>query len=350
MINSSHKIGVVVAQLGTPAAPTAQALRPYLRQFLSDMRVIDYHPLIWQPILRGIILRTRPRKSAKLYQRIWMDEGSPLLVYSQQQVAGLQQRLGDGYAVVLGMTYGEPSMCSAIQQLEAQGIDRMLIMPMYPQYSSTTSGSVYDAAYRAAAGRRCPWFHERKRHIPTLRFVPPYYDHPSYIAALKARIEETAAVLPEPPKTYLFTFHGIPNRYIKTGDPYRQQCEVTAKLLAEALNLREEQYRVSFQSQFGPEKWLEPYTEDMITQLGGEGGSVLAVCPGFTADCLETLDEIGNEGRHQFSAGGGDGEQFHLTPCLNAHRVWLDAVAELVEQETQGWGQTARLRTFASQH
>ena len=327
-------IGVVVAQLGTPAAPTAQALRPYLKQFLSDRRVIDYHPLLWQPILRGIILRTRPSKSAQKYQRIWLTEGSPLLVYSERQVAGLQARLGSDFQVELGMTYGEPSMSHAIEKLEAAGINRIVVLSMFPQYSSTTSAAVYDAVYQAAAGRP----NARKRAVPTLNFVEPYYTHSDYLGAVVGRMQQAIEKWGKSPQKIVFSFHGIPNRYLKTGDPYREQCEQTACLLAEKLGLAPDQWLTSFQSQFGPEKWLEPYTDQVLTKLPQQGVErVVVVCPGFTADCLETLDELGNEGREQFEAGGGHGENYLLVPCLNDDPAWLDAMATLVQNAALGW-------------
>jgi protoporphyrin/coproporphyrin ferrochelatase len=332
------KIGVLVAQLGTPNAPTARALRPYLKQFLSDRRVIDYNPLIWQPMLRGIILLTRPRRSARLYQRIWLKEGSPLLVYSQKQVAGLQALLGDGYRVILGMTYGEPSIRDAVHRLEAEGVKRVIVLPMFPQFSSTTTASIYDAVYTAAAGRP----HERKRFIPTLRFVEAYYEHPLYIAAMKAHLLETISALPEAPDKYVITFHGIPQRYVETGDPYRQQCERTAQLLADAMHWRGEEWQICFQSRFGPEKWLEPYTEAVLESLPEQGiKRPLVFSPGFVTDCLETLDELGNEGRQQFAEGGGFADHFNLAPCLNDHPRWIETMAELVRQNAGGWQENA---------
>jgi ferrochelatase len=335
---SPRRIGVVVAQLGTPDEPTPRALRRYLQQFLSDMRVIDYHPLVWQPILRGIILTFRPRRSARLYRRIWLPEGSPLLVYSQRQADGLQARLGDAYRVVLGMTYGEPSMRSAIATLEAEGIDRIVVLPMFPQYSSTTTASVYDAAYRAAAGRRCPLFHGRKRAIPTLRFVEPYYDAPGYIAAMADHLQVLIEQHDPPPDHYVLSFHGIPQRYVRTGDPYRAQCERTAALLAERLGWRADQWTLSFQSRFGPEPWLQPYTDQVLEGLHERGvRRPLVFSPGFVTDCLETLDELGNEGRNQFADGGGCPEDFLFAPCLNDHPGWLDFLAEQVRCGAAGW-------------
>ena len=336
MPNTSGKIGVLVAQLGTPQAPTAKAVRPYLRQFLSDPRVIDLHPLKWYPILYLLILTRRPARSAALYANIWTDEGSPLMIHSKAQTNGLQERLGDEYRVILGMRYGEPSIERAIKTLEGEGIDRILIFSMYPQFSSTTTGSIYDAVNRAANGRRCPWFFDRKRQMPTLRFVPPYYDHPAYIDALKQSINDEIDRLDWTPDRHLITFHGIPKRYVDEGDPYRRQCEETARLLATALDLGKDDWTSGFQSRFGKEPWLEPYTEEVLASLGAQGvRHLIAACPGFTADCLETLDEIGREGDELFRQGGG--EALHLAPCLNAHPAWLDAMATIARQELSGW-------------
>ena len=333
---SSAKIGVLVAQLGTPQAPTARALRPYLRQFLSDPRVIDLHPLKWYPILYLLVLTRRPARSAALYANIWTDEGSPLMVHSQAQTRGLQERLGAAYRVVLGMRYGEPSIARAVQSLEREGVERILVFPMYPQFSCATTGSIYDAVARTAWGRRCPWFFDRKRQMPALRFVPPYADHPAYINALKQSVAEAVGRLSWTPDCYLITFHGIPQRYVNEGDPYRRQCEETARLLAAALGLADAEWTNGFQSRFGKEPWLEPYTEDVLARLGGQGvRRLVAVCPGFTADCLETLDEIGREGAEQFSHGGD--QQFHLVPCLNDHPAWLDAMAAIARRELAGW-------------
>lgn len=331
-------VGVLIAQLGTPDAPTPSALRRYLRQFLSDMRVIDYPPLIWQPVLRGIILNTRPRRSARLYKRIWMPEGSPLLVYSRQQVAGVQARLGAGYRVALGMRYGNPSIASALAALEREGIQRIIILPMFPQFSCTTTASIYDAVYTAAAGRRCPLFHDRKRNIPALRFIEPYYEHPLYIEAMRVHLSEQIAVLRAAPDRFIITFHGIPNRYVRKGDPYRSQCERSAQLLAKSMGWDDAQWQICFQSRFGPEAWLEPYTDETLEALAGQGvRRPLVFSPGFTTDCLETLDELGNEGREQFAAGGGDEHDYTLAACLNTHSVWLDAMASLIRENAGGW-------------
>jgi protoporphyrin/coproporphyrin ferrochelatase len=339
---SNPRIGVLVAQLGTPDAPTPGALRPYLKQFLSDRRVIDYPAWVWQPILRGIILVTRPRRSARLYNRIWLKDGSPLLVYSNAQVDGLQTRLGDDYRVILGMTYGNPSIASAIQTLEAEGIQRIIVLPMFPQYSSTTTASIYDAVYQAASGAGRSFFQGHKRFVPTLRFIEAYYNHPLYIGAMRQHLQAEIATRPQQSDKFIITFHGIPNRYIQTGDPYRQQCEQTASLLAESMGWRDEEWTLSFQSQFGPEKWLQPYTEDVLTGLAAQGVKAPFVfSPGFVTDCLETLDELGNEGREQFEHGGGEDDHYYLAPCLNAYPTWLDAMASLVQDNAGGWSLTA---------
>jgi ferrochelatase len=335
---SSKRVGVLVAQLGTPDAPTPKALYRYLKQFLSDRRVIDYPTLIWQPILQGIILQTRPRRSSELYARIWTEEGSPLLLYSQAQVAGIQERLGDDYRVILGMTYGNPSIAEAIKTLESEGINRIIVLPMFPQFSSTTTASIYDAVYLAAAGRTGTWWHDHKRNIPTLRFIEPYYEHPLYIEAMRRVLQAEIDKVGYMPDKFLISFHGIPNRYIRTNDPYRHQCERTAQLLAEAMNWEPDQWITCFQSRFGPEAWLEPYTEDVIESLHAQGiKRPMVFSPGFVTDCMETLDELGNEGREQFEAGGGHGDDFHLAPCLNDSDFWLDTMTTLVQDNAGGW-------------
>lgn len=335
--STADRVGVLLTQLGTPEAPTAKALRPFLREFLSDPRVVDLPPWKWWPILYGIVLTLRPRRSARLYKRVWTDEGSPLLVHSLAQEAGLQQRLGNRYRVVLGMRYGpRNSIEAAVQALTTEGIDRVVVFPMFPQFSCATTGSLYDGVTRAAFGRRCPLFFDRRRQMPSLRFVPPYYGHPAYIDSLRVRVQETVAQMSGPPDRYLISFHGIPARYVSEGDPYRAQSEETARLLAAALGLHREQWVVGFQSRFGKEPWLEPYTDELIASLARQGvRHLVAACPGFTADCLETLDEVGSEGGEQFAAAGGD--TFHLAPCLNDHPAWLDAMATIVRQEAAGW-------------
>lgn len=338
-------VGVLMAQLGTPDAPTAKALKPYLKQFLSDRRVIDYPPMLWQPLLRGIILNVRPRRSAELYARIWTGEGSPLLVISRAQAAALQERLGDSYRVALGMTYGKPSIGSVMRGFADDGIDRILVLPMFPQFSSTTSACIYDAAYRAAAGAMPQWSTQLKRNIPTLRFIEPYYAHPAYIAAMQSHLESQMAAMAERPDKIVISFHGIPRRHVESGDPYRQQCERTADLLAEAMGWGEDDWTLGFQSRFGPEEWLQPYTEDLLRELPGRGVErPLVFAPGFVTDCLETLDELGNEGREHFVEGGGDADQYHLAPCLNSSPTFIDALAGITRDNAFGWAEDAQAR------
>ena len=325
-------IGLLVAQLGTPAAPTAQAVRQFLREFLADERVIDYPRWIWKPILHGIILRTRPKRSAALYQRIWREDGSPLMVYSQRQVAGLQQQLGDSFRVLLGMTYGEPNIQTALKQFEAEGIDRIIILPMYPQYASTTTASVIDRVNQVIRGKRS------KRTMPALRIVPPYFAQDGYIAALAQNLSAQVQMWGKQPDQYIFTFHGNPLRYTHDGDPYQQQCEGTAKRLATALNLKDGQWCLTYQSRFGPEAWLQPYTDETITSLAQNGmRNVVVYPPGFTVDCLETLDELGNEGLEQWEEAGGHADGYFVGACLNDNPMWLDALEQIVRREAQGW-------------
>ena len=261
------------------------------------------------------------------------------MIYSRQQTTLLQEQLGDSFRVILGMRYGQPSIDMAVRELLSQGIDRIVLFPMFPQFSCATTGSVYDAVYDALQGRNGPWRFERRRQMPALRVVAPYYDHPAYIDSLRASIEETVASAARPPERYLFTFHGIPRRYIEEGDPYRWQCEDTARLLAASLDLDPDQWLTSFQSRFGKEPWLEPYTEEELVRLGREGvRTLLATCPGFTTDCLETLDEIGREGAEQFAEGGG--RELILAPCLNAHPAWIEAMARITRENAAGWAES----------
>lgn len=318
-------IGVLLGQVGTPDAPTPAAVRKYLKNFLSDRRVVDYPAWLWQPLLRLVILPTRSRRSARLYQRIWTKDGSPLLVESEKQRAKLQQRLGAGYRVVLGMAYAGPSFDRAFDELIAAGCETVVVVPMFPQYSSATTASVYDAVFAAATDRA-----DRARvFVPAVIDVPPYFDHPDYIGALAARIGDAMAAAP--PDHVVVSFHGLPQRYITSGDPYVQHCRRTVELLAAAMSWPETFYTVSYQSRFGPEKWIEPSTAEVLKALSGRGvRRPLVVAPGFTTDCLETLDELGNEGRAEFAAGGGDPSAYALCPCLNADDRFIGLLARLV--------------------
>lgn len=321
-------IGVLLAQVGTPEAPTPPAVRRYLARFLSDRRVVDYPPWLWQPLLRGVILPLRASRSARLYRRIWTDQGSPLLVESEKQRARLQQTLGDNYRVVLGMAYAGPSFDRAIDDLVAADIHRIVVLPMFPQYSSATTASVYDAVFKAATDRPG----KARVFVPALTCVPPYFEHPGYIEALTRRIR--AAIAAESPDHVLLSFHGLPERYVANGDPYRVHCDRTVRSLAGAMGWPSSAYTVSFQSRFGPERWLGPATSEVLKDLHSRGiRRPLVVAPGFTTDCLETLDELGNEGRAEFVSGGGDPAAYATCPCLNDDERFIETLAELVKAQ-----------------
>jgi len=338
MNDRTKKIGVLLGQIGTPDAPTPQALRPYLKNFLSDPRVIDYHPLLWKTILYGIILRVRPTRSAKLYKEIWTPEGSPLLKYSRAQVEGIQKRLGDNYVVRLGMAYGGPTMKDAVASLEAEGIQHIVVLPLFPQFSTITTASVFDETYSALSGRSWNTWRIRKKNIPATRFVGPYFNHPDYIAALSHRIHRTVEGLPHKPDKFIIAFHGIPKRYVEEGDPYLQHCQTTAHLLALAMKWKDEEWIMTFQSRFGREEWLGPYTDATIEALASQGiQRPCVITPAFVTDCLETLHELGIEGKKSFAKGGGDTSQYAVVPCLNDDSEWLDVVSHLVRTNTEGW-------------
>lgn len=337
-LRSNPNIGVILAQIGTPERPEAKPVRSYLRRFLSDRRIVDTNPLVWQPVLRGIILRTRPRKSAQLYRQIWSEEGSPLLVYSQRQQSGLQERLGPRFQVELGLAYSENSIMRAMRQFEQAGIGRVLIVPLFPQYSSTTTASVYDQACFAALGRNSSRGPALKRYVPALRFVEPYYCDQGYISVLKAHLHRYMKQLDREPDQIVLSFHGIPKRYADTGDPYPEQCKETGRLLAEAMGWRQDSWQIAFQSRFGPEEWIGPSTEKVIGSLPERGiANPLVFAPGFVTDCLETLYELDIEGRGHFGASGGKADQYQYAPCLNDQPEWLDFLAGLVERNVGGW-------------
>ncbi len=327
------RAAVLLVNLGTPAAPTAAALRPYLREFLSDPRVVEIPSLLWWPILHGLILTVRPRRSAAKYASIWTPQGSPLKVHSDQQALLLRGWLGErGFDldVALAMRYGEPSIASVLGELRARGTDRLLIVPMYPQYSAATTATAFDAVNAVLA---------QTRNVPEVRWVRHFCDQPHYIEALKARVLEhwrkVGRVVDDGGKLVV-SFHGVPRRTLDLGDPYHCQCHKTARLLAQALGLEPDQYAVTFQSRFGRAEWLRPYTSVVLEELGRAGAKrVDVICPGFVADCLETLEEIAMEGRETFQhAGGGD---FHYIPALNDSPAFIDALVELVRAHVQGW-------------
>ncbi len=323
------KTGILLCNLGTPDAPTPAALRRYLAEFLSDPRVVEIPRILWWLILHGIILRVRPKKSAAKYASIWTPEGSPLLVWTQRQATLLGERLREqGHSVLVraAMRYGNPSIASQLDALKAEGATRILIVPMYPQYSAATTASVFDAVY-AWAGQA--------RQLPELRFINRYHDHPAYVRALAARIRAAWGDGPRP-QQLVMSFHGVPERTLLLGDPYHCECHKTARLLAQELGLAKEQYTVTFQSRFGKAKWLEPYTEPTLIALAQSGTQqVDVVCPGFTSDCLETLEEINQEAREAFIEAGG--RDFRYIPCLNDAPEWMDALGEVVSSHLGGW-------------
>ncbi|MCB1973159.1 MAG: ferrochelatase [Burkholderiaceae bacterium] len=323
------RTAVLLCNLGTPDAPTAPALRRYLGQFLSDPRVVEIPKAVWWFILHGIILRTRPAKSAAKYASVWTPEGSPLAVWTDKQAKLLRGWLGEaGYNVLVhpAMRYGNPSIASQLDALKAAGATRILILPLYPQYSGTTTASVFDAVY-AWAGRQ--------RHVPELRFVNRYHDDPGYIDALARRIEAHWRTHGQPDQLVM-SFHGVPERTLHLGDPYHCESHKTARLLAERLGLRKGRWQLTFQSRFGKAKWLEPYTEPTLVKMAQSGvGRVDVVCPGFTSDCLETLEEISQEAREAFLHAGG--KEFHYIPCLNDSPEWVTALSRITQQHLSGW-------------
>lgn len=320
---------VLICNLGTPEAPTAAALRRYLAQFLSDPRVVEIPRIIWKPLLHGVILRTRPAKSAAKYATIWTDEGSPLKVWTERQAQGLDRALAaQGHHVLVrhAMRYGEPSIPTQLSALRAQGVKRVLVLPLYPQYSATTTASVFDEVFA---------WGQRTRHLPELRLVGRYHDHPAYIQALATRVREHWQAHGRPEKLVM-SFHGVPKLTLTRGDPYHCECLKTGRLLAERLELGAQDYVVTFQSRFGKAEWLKPYTEPTLRELAREGiRHVDVICPGFVSDCIETLEEIAMEGKAVFMEHGG--RIFHHIPCLNDLPQWIDALAGIAQEQLAGW-------------
>jgi ferrochelatase len=322
------RLGIVLIQLGTPESPTPEALRPYLRQFLSDPRVIDIAAsLKWRLILNLVILRRRPAESAAKYRRIWDPKtGSPLLHWTRSQTELLQARFPD-VPVRFGMQIGNPALGDVVREMIANGVERLLALPMYPQYSATTTASATDVLFKALID---------ERRVPALRIVPPYYEHPAYLDAMTRVITDDLKKLPWKPDHHVLSFHGLPIRYAQAGDPYATHVKRTTRALVERLGWQRAEWTQSFQSLFGREPWLRPYTEDVLKKLAvGGKRRVIVAMPGFTADCLETLDEIGNEARESFRHAGG--EELHACPCLNDHPAWIDAMQVIIEEEGRVW-------------
>ncbi len=324
---ASGKVGVLIVNLGTPTAPTAAAVKTYLAEFLSDRRVVELPALIWQPILRGIILNVRPKKSAHAYQQVWTENGSPLAAITYAQAVGLAERLGDAVQVDWAMRYGEPSIPRQLQALMANGCERILLAPLYPQYCGATTATVVDKAGEALKAMR--W-------QPSLRVMPPYHDDPAYISALAADLGAQLDALEFAPEVLLLSFHGMPQRTLKLGDPYHCHCLKTARLLTAALNRPDLRVRTTFQSRFGSAKWLEPATDTVLAEEAQAGTKRLAIAaPGFSADCLETLEELAIRGREQFNEAGG--EQFAALSCLNDGAHGMAMLEGLVRRELAGW-------------
>jgi len=316
-------IGVLLINLGTPDAPDVRAVRRYLAEFLSDRRVIELPAIAWKPILHGFILRTRPRKSAEAYNQVWTNEGSPLRVIAHRQADALRKRL-PGITVHYAMRYGNPGIAAALENMMAEGCTRILAAPLYPQYCAATTATANDAVFAALAGMRAQ---------PALRTLPPYYDDPLYIDAIAANLKRQLEALDFEPERLLLSFHGMPQRTRKLGDPYHDHCQITARLVGQAL---ERNVDVAFQSRFGRAKWLEPATDAVLAGYPKHGVKRVAIAaPGFSADCIETLEELGIRGRKTFEQAGG--ERFALLDCLNDSPEGIEMLERLIRRELAGW-------------
>jgi len=328
--DSTSTAGILLINLGTPEAPTAQALRPYLKQFLSDPRVVELPRALWWPILHGLVLTTRPRQSAAKYAKIWTADGSPLKFHTQRQAQLLRGYLGERVkappAVEWAMRYGNPGITAGLQRLREQGCDRVLVVPLFPQYSASATASACDGVFAALS---------RMRNLPALRVVKQFHDHPGYIGALAQSVKDHWMASGRAERLVM-SFHGIPRFALERGDPYHCQCQKTGRLLAEALKLDASQVLVTFQSRFGRARWLQPYTIETLRELGQRKlRSVDIMCPGFVSDCLETLEEIAIENKAAFlGAGGGE---FRYIPCLNERDGWIRALTDIALENLQGW-------------
>jgi len=324
------RIGVLLINLGTPEAPTAPAVRTYLREFLSDPRVVEIARPLWWVILNLFVLTIRPKASAARYAQVWMDEGSPLKVHTERQATMLRGYLGERVKFPLivdyAMRYGQPSIAAKLQKLKAQNCDRILLLPLYPQYSASTTATAFDAAFAGLA---------QMRNMPALRTVRHFHDHTGYINALAQNIRDHW-MKHNRPDQLIMSFHGVPRFTLDKGDPYHCECQKTGRLLAEALQLRPGQYQVTFQSRFGRAEWLKPYTAEVLARLGKQNtGRVDVVCPGFVGDCLETLEEIAIEGKTIYLQAGG--REYHYIPCLNERDDWIQALTDIVLKNLLGW-------------
>ena len=319
-----RRVGVLLMNLGTPDDPSPRSVKRYLAEFLSDRRVVEIPPIAWQPILRGIILNTRPKKSAHAYQQVWSDKGSPLAAITRAQSDAMQGAFGDGVVIDWAMRYGNPSIATRIEALRAQGCDRILLAPLYPQYCAATTATANDKAFAHLA---------KLRWQPAIRTLPPYYDDPRYIDALVTTLREDLAKLDFEPDAIVASFHGMPKRTLELGDPYHCHCQKTARLVQEALG---RPLTVAFQSRFGPAKWLGPATDETLVELAKAGKRRVAIfAPGFSADCLETLEELAIRGRESFEEAGGT--DFAYLPCLNAEPTGNKMLRNIIARELAGW-------------
>ena len=326
---SEDKTGILLTNLGTPDAPTAKAVKPYLKEFLSDPRVIELPKFFWQIILRGIILQIRPRRSAKIYKSVWTKEGSPLLQISEKQINFLKKKLNSTYPntiFVLAMRYGNPSIENVLKELRRKQVRRLLVFPLYPQYCAATTASTFDAVTNVL---------QKTRWIPELRFINQYFEEEAYIKALAHSIQQFWNKNGKPQKI-VFSYHGIPKKYHTQGDPYHCFCLKTTRLVKEYMQLKDEEVLTTFQSRFGRQEWLQPYTSQTLKELPSQGiKKINIISPGFSADCLETLEELEVENRGYFEKAGG--EDYHYIPCLNDNSMHIDMMEHLINKHTQGW-------------
>lgn len=327
---SSSKIGILLINLGTPDAPTPRALRPYLKSFLSNSRVIEIPRWIWWIVLNGVILNTRPKKSAEKYALIWTSEGSPLKFHTERQTKLLLGFIGERIKPVpiveYAMCIGSPSIAEVLSRMKQHGCDRILILPLYPQYAASSTAAAFDAVFTQLS---------KMRNVPSIRTVKHYHDHPGYINALAQNVRDYWMRTGKPDKL-IMSFHGVPHFTLDKGDPYHCECQKTGRLLAEALNLDTNQFQICFQSRFGKTEWLRPYTSEILEQLGKQNTRRIdVICPGFVSDCLETLEEIALEGKTTFVQAGG--QEFHYIPCLNERDDWIHVLADISLTNLQGW-------------